>query len=82
MAERIQSRNHGRFSSVKSTCISNANYNPISGTLSVTFHNPSIGTWEYFNVDPYTAAGFMTASSRGQYLNAYIKGVFAYSRVD
>jgi len=81
MAEKKQSRELGRFSRISSTCISNLNYYPASGTLEVTFHNPTIGKWVYFNVDAYTAGGLVSSSSRGAYFNAYIKGVFEYERV-
>lgn len=81
MAIKKQSRSQGRFSKTSSTAISNVNYFPVEGTLEITFHNPTIGKWSYQNVDPFTAAGLIEASSRGEYFNAYIRGVFEYERI-
>lgn len=78
---RFQSRTHGRFSNIFSTCISNVAYDPVEETLTITFSNPTIGTWEYYNVFAYDAAGIIGASSRGEYFNAYIRDRYDYSRI-
>ena len=82
MARPVQSRSQGRFSRTYSTCIANINYDPLEGTLQITFSNPSIGKWEYYNVDAGTAAGLMESSSRGQFFNYYIRDRFEYNRIE
>lgn len=82
MAIRQQSRTHGRFTRISSTCISNINYEPIEGTLDITFHNPTIGKWRYFSVNAFDAAALLESGSRGEYFNAYIKGVYSYERIE
>ena len=77
-----QSRTQGRFSKTKSECIENVNFNPQTGTLQVTFHNPQIGKWEYYNVPVYEAAGLISASSRGAYFNQFIRDRYEYSHVE
>lgn len=76
-----QVRISGRFTSLKSSCIGNINYNPESGTLQITFSNPELGKWEYFNVDPYTVAQLETGNSQGEFFNRYIRDRYEYHRV-
>ncbi len=80
--ERKQSRTQGRFSRIKSECIGNINYNPISGTMVIYFVNPEIGNWRYFSVPPFEAAAFIESSSRGSYFNMNIRGRYEYERVE
>lgn len=49
--------------------------------MQITFHNPQIGTWEYFDVPGAEVAGLLTSSSQGQYFNLYIKGRYEYRKV-
>lgn len=81
MAIQRQSRSQGRFSRTFSTAISNISYNPLEETMDITFHNPSIGTWRYYDVSPLDAAGFIESSSRGSYFNQFIRGRYEYERI-
>jgi len=76
-----QGRVGGRFGSYSSTCIGNISYEPIEGTLKITFSNPQIGTWEYYSVPPFEAAGLIESSSKGEYFNRNIKDKYSYERV-
>jgi len=65
--------------SVDSTCCAQIDYEPEAGTLLIVFQKR--GSYEYYNVDPYTAAQVMTATSHGKDFNRFIRDRFAYSRV-
>lgn len=54
-------------------------YDPGSETLEVEFTNGSI--YQYFNVPNGLNEQLMAAPSKGQFLNAYIKNAYPYSRV-
>lgn len=78
---RRQVRIHGKFTSLKSSCIGNINYDPIEETMEIIFSNPELGKWRYYNVPALEVAGFETSSSQGEYFNANIRDVYDYERV-
>ena len=79
--EKKQVRVQGKFTGGKSECIGNINYNPTTGTLQITFSNPELGKWEYYNVPLYEAAAFQTSGTKGSYFNQNIRNVYEYERV-
>jgi hypothetical protein len=64
---------------VASTNILSLGYDPASETLEVEFSSGSI--YQYYNVGPALYDQLMIASSKGQFLNAYIKNAHPFSRV-
>lgn len=64
---------------VASSNVASIGYDPGSETLEVEFTNGSI--YQYFNVPHGLNEQLMTAPSKGQFLNAYIKNAYPYSRV-
>lgn len=64
---------------VASSNVASVGYDEPSQTLEVEFTNGSI--YQYFNVGELLYQEFMQAPSKGQFLNAYIKNAYAYSRV-
>lgn len=64
---------------VASGNISSIGYDPNTETLEVEFTNGSI--YQYFNVPSGLNDQLMTAPSKGQFLNVYIKNAYPYSRV-
>jgi hypothetical protein len=68
------------YISVSSTSIEMVGFDPESLTLGVSFRN---GTeHHYYNVPPDVFEGLRTASSPGNYLNAYVKKAgYSYARV-
>lgn len=65
---------------VSSSNIASIGYDESTSTLEVRFLNG--GIYHYFNVPLSAYRGLMTASSHGTYLNAYIKGVYRYRKVN
>ena len=65
--------------SVQSSNVSSIGYEVASGTLEVEFQNGTI--YQYYGVPQNIYDQFMQAPSKGQFLNAYIKNAYAYSRV-
>lgn len=64
---------------IASTNILSLGYDPASETLEVEFTSGSI--YQYYNVGGALYEQLMTASSKGQFLNAYIKNAYPFSRV-
>lgn len=64
---------------VASSNIASVGYDADTETLEVEFTNGSI--YQYYNVSADLHAQFMNAGSKGQFLNAYIKNGYPYSRV-
>ena len=65
-----------------SSCFSSITYEPIEGILILTFANPQRGAWRYSGIQPFEAAGLITASSQVEYFNRYIRdGGFQYQRI-
>jgi hypothetical protein len=64
---------------VASTNILSLGYDPASETLEVEFSSGSI--YQYYNVGLALYEQLMMASSKGQFLNAYIKNAHPFSRV-
>ena len=62
---------------VSSTNISSVGYE--NGILEVRFH--SGGTYQYYGVPESVYHSLMGASSKGKYLERYIKGRYRYRRV-
>jgi len=79
--EKKQVRVHGRFTGGKSECIGNINYDPVEGTLQITFSNPELGKWEYYDVPVYEVAAFQVSGSKGEYFNRNIRDKYEYARV-
>ena len=66
--------------STASECTSALSYNALDRVLTVQFQKR--GTYEYDDVDAYTAAEFMFVSgSKGVYFNRYIKDRYEYERI-
>lgn len=66
-------------SPVASSNIASIGYDLGSETLEVEFTNGSI--YQYFNVPSGLNEQLMTAPSKGQFLNTYIRNAYPYSRV-
>lgn len=64
---------------VSSSNIASIGYDEATQTLEVEFLDQSV--YQYFNVPPNTFEALMAASSHGVFLNANIKGQFAYERI-
>ena len=64
---------------VTSSNIRSVGYDEPSQTLEVEFDNGSI--YQYYNVGSDLYAQFMAAPSKGQFLGAYIRRSYPYSRV-
>jgi len=64
---------------MSSTNVASAGYDEASETLEVEFANGTI--YQYFNVGPALYEQFLTAPSKGQFLNMYIRNSYPYSRV-
>ncbi|HEY1473308.1 MAG TPA: KTSC domain-containing protein [Pseudolabrys sp.] len=64
---------------VASSNISSIGYDEPSETLEVEFVNGSI--YQYYNVNAGLFEQFQKAPSKGQFLNAYIRNAYPYSRV-
>lgn len=64
---------------VASTNIASIGYNEPSETLEVEFTNGTV--YQYYNIGAALWDQFRQAASKGQFLNAYIKNAYPYSRV-
>jgi hypothetical protein len=64
---------------VASTTIASIGYDADSETLEVEFTNSSV--YQYYNIPAHLHDQLMMAGSKGQFLNAYIKNGYPYSRV-
>lgn len=64
---------------VSSSNLKAIGYDQESGTLRVAFHNGHI--YEYFNVRENIYLEFMSARSKGKYLNSYIRDNFSYDQI-
>jgi hypothetical protein len=63
---------------VASSNISSIGYDPQTSTLEVEFLNG--GTYQYYGVPENMYQQLMSAPSKGQFLNTYIKNQYAFSR--
>lgn len=59
-----------------STAIRAASYNVQSRTLTLWFTSGGQG-YDYYNVPQYVYDGLLSAASKGQYFNAYIRDQYA-----
>ncbi len=64
---------------VSSSNICSIGYDPQSATLKVEFTSAEI--YQYFDVPEHLYNGLMGASSKGQFLNDYIKYNYRYQKV-
>jgi hypothetical protein len=64
---------------VASTNVTSVGYDEASETLEVEFANGTV--YQYFNVGAELYRQFREAPSKGQFLNAYIRRAYPYSRV-
>ncbi|MES3154230.1 KTSC domain-containing protein [Sphingomonas faeni] len=64
---------------VASTNIVSLGYDDPSETLEVEFSSGSV--YQYYNVPPSIWTELFAAPSKGQFLNAYIKNAYPFSRV-
>lgn len=64
---------------VASSNIRSAGYDEAAETLEVEFTNGTI--YQYYNVPAAMYEQFKQAGSKGQFLNAYIRNAYPYSRV-
>ena len=65
--------------SVASSDIAAIGYDPVTETLEVEFLSGSI--YQYYNVPENMYDQLMKGSSKGRFLNTYIKTAYPYSRV-
>ncbi len=64
---------------VASTNIASVGYDGPSETLEVEFSNGTV--YQYYNVGADLYEQLMQSTSKGQFLNTYIKNAYPYSRV-
>jgi len=64
---------------VSSTDIASIGYDEPTQTLEVEFTNGSV--YQYYNIAVGLYEQFKAAPSKGQFLNAYIRTAYPYSRV-
>lgn len=64
---------------VSSSNIISAGYDPGSETLEIEFKDGAV--YQYYNVSAHLYEQFQSASSKGQFFNAYIKNAVPFSRV-
>jgi hypothetical protein len=64
---------------VQSTNVTAIGYDEPSQTLEVEFNTGSV--YQYYNVPQHLYDALMQASSKGQFINAYIKNAHSFSRV-
>ncbi len=64
---------------VASTNIASIGYDEPSETLEVEFNNGTV--YQYYNVGSALFEQLMQSTSKGQFLNAYIRNAYPYSRV-
>lgn len=65
---------------VQSSTINSVGYDETSATLEIGFNNGTI--YQYHGVPLHVYEGLMNASSKGTYLNQYIKkGGYSYTRL-
>ena len=65
--------------SVSSSNIVSIGYDATTATLEVEFTSAEI--YQYFNVPAHLYQGLMAASSKGQFLNDYIKFSYRYQKI-
>lgn len=64
---------------VASTNLASIGYDEPSETLEVEFSNGTV--YQYYNIGAALFEQLMQATSKGQFLNAYIRNAYPYSRV-
>ena len=64
---------------VQSSNVISVGYDEATQTLEVEFRNG--GIYQYYNVPAQLAAQFLEAPSKGQFIHAYIRNAFPFSRV-
>lgn len=64
---------------VSSSNLVSVGYDENSQTLEIEFNNGAI--YQYYNINFGLYNQFMQSASKGQFLHAYIKNAYAYSRV-
>jgi hypothetical protein len=64
---------------VSSSNLHSVGYDPESLTLEIKFQGS--GVYQYFNVPPDRHQRLMSASSKGSYFDAYIKGRYRFRKV-
>lgn len=65
--------------SVNSSNLSSVEYDPVTQTLEIAFHNG--GVYQYSNVPESVYNGLMSAGSKGRYHHINIKNNYPYRRV-
>jgi hypothetical protein len=63
---------------VASSNVRSVGYDVVTETLEVEFLNG--GVYQYYNVPQLMYEQMMNATSKGQFLNTYVKNQYAYSR--
>jgi hypothetical protein len=64
---------------VSSSSITSVGYDDQSQTLEIEFSNGSV--YQYYNVGSDMFDQFIAAPSKGQFLHAYIRNAFPFSKV-
>lgn len=65
--------------SVQSSNLSSVGYDSENQILEIEFKKS--GIYQYYRVPLNVYNGLMTASSHGEYFNAYIKGVYDFKKI-
>ena len=64
---------------VVSSNVASGGYDPMTHTLEVEFNSGSV--YQYFDVPQGVYDAFMSAESKGGFLNSDIKGVYRYAKL-
>jgi len=64
---------------VSSTNIRSIGYDPQSAIIEVEFTSGDV--YQYFDVPEHLYNGLMSASSKGQFLNDYIRNSYRYQKI-
>jgi len=64
---------------VASSNLASAGYDPATETLEIEFKNGTV--YQYYNISAQLYEQFSQASSKGQFLNVYIRDRHPFSRV-
>ena len=64
---------------VASSSLVSVGYDEQAQTLEIEFNSGAV--YQYYNINANLYDQFMQAPSKGQFLHAYIKNAYAYSRV-
>lgn len=79
MASATKATNHMPGYLVASSNLYGVDYEPWSGTLTITFRSGSV--YEYYGVPASVCKGLLRADSPGRYHHEHIKNKYSYRRI-